>query len=260
MACKRRLQRQTASGLLSGEPGPADMGRQWREGPAAPQGGQAAGSGQSIPAVGVRGGRRWWEKAQSQPLAYAFPRSMCQSRESRPDGTDSPAGRTGLGRRRLSQGDALSRATLFSCITSVPCSLPTKAVLPQAPSQSLSQLCLTPHLCSHLPWWGSNPRTLLSSEEGKLFTDCSGSRLPWGCQMYLVVIGTLLPWLCGCCAWQRQGWSIRKSVYTGRGGSQRDLNPLSRGEGRIQPSLQAQAQGAEAGDHGHHNGKAHPAR
>lgn len=46
-----------------------------------------------------------------------------------------------------------------------------------------------------------SPPSLSSTEEAKLFIGCSGSWLPWGCQMYLAVIGILLPWLCDCCAW-----------------------------------------------------------
>lgn len=37
MVCNRRLQRQTASGLLSGEPGPAGTGRRWATGRASLQ-------------------------------------------------------------------------------------------------------------------------------------------------------------------------------------------------------------------------------
>lgn len=96
------------------------------------------------------------------------------------------------------------------------------------------------------------PPSLPSTEEEKLFAGCSGSWLPWGCQMYLVVIGTLLPWLHGCCAWQRQGWSIRKAVYTGGVRVTETLTLGGWGKGRVQPCPQACPHGSEAGDHGAH--------
>lgn len=143
------------------------------------------------------------------------------------------------------------RATPFSCITCVPCSLPGRTEATKAcaapgtqpkPSPAVSDpMSLQPPALVRLKSPHPSP-----AEEAKLFTGCSGSRLPWGCQMYLVVIGTLLPWLCGCCAWQRQGRSFRKAVYTGGGGSRKDPNFLSGGGKQspaFPPSTSPQSQG-----------------
>lgn len=75
-------------------------------------------------------------------------------------------------------------------------------MLPHSPSQkpypamSVPRSLLLPDLI-----WRESPPSFSNIEEAKLFISCSGSWLPWGCQMYLAVIGILLPWLCGCCAW-----------------------------------------------------------
>lgn len=151
-------------------------------------------------------------------IGIPISREHVMEEESRPDGTESPAGRIRLGHGSLRRGDVVPRATSFSCVSSVPCSLPgwTEAMKACAgPGQRPSQLCLSAACAAIYPEGARTPPFLPSTKETKLFTGCSGSQLPWGCQMYLVVIGTLLPWLCSCCAWQRRGWSIRKVVYTG---------------------------------------------
>lgn len=120
-----------------------------------------------------------------------------------------------LAGRRMSCGSAVIRATLFFCIACVSCSLAgrTEAVKACAAPVAWPKpfLAVSVHAFPQPPTLVGLrlPASLPSTEEAKPFTGCSGIRLPWGCQMYLVVIGTLLPWLCGCCAWQRQGWSIR---------------------------------------------------
>lgn len=96
--------------------------------------------------------------------------------------------------------------------------LPPSQPSPVSPVSFLSgqqlQRLMLPHTPSQKPFpaaprslpppdleWLAFPPSLSGTEEAKLFIGCSGSWLPWGCQMYLAVIGIPLPWLCGCCAW-----------------------------------------------------------